>query len=90
MEIQTSIEIVLQAKHFNWSVKVQPETGEQGGLTVSESAKSYLAARFQAGEACRKLAEAALNLKWEGGILNYRVDQKTNGLRDLKAVQAAV
>ena len=63
MEIETSIEIVPQGKGFNWAVKVQPEKGEQDELTVSDTAKSYLAARFQAGEACRKLAEAALNLK---------------------------
>jgi hypothetical protein len=90
VEVETSIEIVPQGKDFNWLVKVRAGKGGQGGLTVSETAKSYLAARFEAGEVCRKLAEAALNPTFERRVLNYSLAGKTNGLRTGKALQAAV
>jgi hypothetical protein len=90
VEIETSIEIVPQGKSFNWSVKVQPGKGDQGGLTVSERAKSYVAARFQAGATCRKLAEAALNPTFEGRVLNYSLAGKTNSPLTGKAMRAAV
>jgi len=89
MEIQTSIEILPQGKDFNWSVKVQPGKGERSGLTVSKTAGSYVAARFQAGEFCRDMAKAALKPRFEGRVLNYSLATKTNGLVDRKATQAA-
>lgn len=90
VQIETEVEVVGSSGRFVWSVSVQPQKAGSRRFTVSATAASYLRARLEASDFCRRLTRAALSLADEARSLAVDLGQKTNSPKAGKALRAAV